>query len=103
MYQGPIPFDVNGNQLSYPDHYIMSRGGTWRPNAPFRATMKIVDMQRGRSAMQFILEDDQGHKYTMFAKDMLNLIQQFGVTMGKATPSMWAFVKRGANYGLTAI
>ncbi len=102
MYKGDIPFDANGNQLAYPDSYLM-KSGTWRKNTPFQANMKIVEMRRGRSAMQYILEDDHGKRYTMFAKDMLNLLQQSGVVNGKALASMWTFCKRGSNYGVEAI
>jgi hypothetical protein len=103
MYQGDIPFDRNGNQLSYADSWSMRNGGYWRKNTPFQATMKVIEIRRGRSAMQYILQDTQGHTYIMFPKDMLNLLQQFGVVMGVATPVMWTFVKRGSNYGVQAI
>lgn len=103
MWQGDVPFDGKGNQLSYPDTWAMKNGGTWRRNAPFQANMKVIEIRRGRSAMQYILEDDVGHQYIMFPKDMLNLLQQFGIVMGKATPTVWAFIKRGSNYGVQAI
>jgi hypothetical protein len=86
-----IPFDKDGNQLSYPDW----RHNEWRDNYEFSTTLKIIDIERGRSAARFILEDEEGHTYQMFMKDMMNLLQ------GQKLEGNWTFCKRGSNYGIT--
>lgn len=71
----------------------------WRKNTPFSATLRLDSFQRGRSAAHFILKDDAGHEYTIFAKFLLEALQgdtcYSGWLHGK-----WAFAKRGANYSI---
>jgi len=94
-----IPFDRNGNPLSYDDRLKVH---DYRANYEFVTTMRVVDMSRGRSAANFTLKDEKGIEYNMFMKDMLYLIQNCiidkGVVSGK-----WTFVKRGNNYGIMLI
>ena len=73
----------------------------WRPNKPFRAVMKLTNMSRGRSAANFKMEDEQGKTYTMFMKDLMDLLQRYSMSKGYTECLEWCFCKRGQNYGLT--
>lgn len=90
-----IPFDNNGNQMSYPGGYG-SRGCNWRDNAIFEDTLKFQYSGRGRSAVTLHFERASGGQVTMFLKDFEAIIPKLheGTITGK-----FAFTKRGTNYG----
>ncbi|WP_416565071.1 hypothetical protein [Nocardia testacea] len=84
-----------GNMLAYPD-----RSSEMRTNAPFTGALRIVSVERGRSAARFILEDKAtGHQYPMFLTDMLAVMQHATVDKGVIS-GRWIGCKRGQNYGL---
>ena len=93
MYKGKIPFDDKGNQLHYPEFHSRL-GGEWKDNFKFNQTMKIVTIERGRSAAYFILEDEHEVRYTMFCTDIVGLLKGISFT------GEWEFVKRGRNFGI---
>ncbi|WP_051165357.1 hypothetical protein [Nocardia testacea] len=85
----------SGNMLAYPDP-----GSEMRTNAPFTATLRIVDYIRGRSAARFVLEDKAtGLTFPMFLTDMLNVLQHASIEKGVVS-GRWIGCKRGQNYGL---
>jgi hypothetical protein len=94
------PFNGSGNLLGFAGHgsYVHE----WRDNQPFSATMTFTDLSRGRSSIKFYLEDEHGHRYEMFAKDLLDLVRTSSVDEGKVTGD-WIIIKRGRNYGVKLV
>lgn len=101
LYDGHIPFGSDGSPHGYTSQrYPESLGsGTWRPNTPFPANLRLADMERGRSAAHFIWKDEQNRRYVMFMTDLLDLIQNFDISHGVVNGN-WAFTKRGQNFGV---
>lgn len=88
-----VPYDDNGNMRHYPESW--NGGLVWKDNDQFFARMKVVGMERGRSAARFIVEDTStGKRYPLFMKDMLEMIQ------GQEFLGTWSARKRGQNYGI---
>lgn len=88
------PFDSEGNML----HYTNPRyphPGVMREVTPFPAEMHIVGMASGRSAKYLIVEDEHGHRYPLFIKDLLDIME--GQVIHGLT---WEISKRGQNYGI---
>lgn len=96
-----LPFNKEGDMLEWVGggYYEATE---WKDNTPFKASMMIIDWERGRSAVRVIVQDiETGIKYPMFMKDFFNMvvnltIQNGGVIYG----GNWIGVKRGANYGI---
>lgn len=82
--------------LNYPGW----RDSVMRPVKDFQAEMKVVNWERGRSSMTIWLEDSSGTRYPMFMKDYFDLTTQRAQTDIATYDCEWAFVKRGANYGI---
>jgi len=78
-------------------------GVKWVDNFEFTAALTIKGFQRGRSAAYFDLEDQlTGFQYTMFMKDMVDLITKGTITRGVAN-GRWTFQKRGSNFGVKLV
>lgn len=86
----------NDTFLSYPGY----RDSHMRPVTDFVSEMKVVDWERGRSAMTIWMADPQGTRYPMFMKDYFALTTQRQQTALATYECEWSFVKRGANYGI---
>lgn len=82
--------------LSYPGY----RDSFMRPVQDFVSEMKVVDWERGRSAMTIWMEDPKGTRYPMFMKDYFALTTQREQSALATYECEWSFVKRGANYGI---
>lgn len=91
-----IPFR-NGDQLHYPDNYPTPP--EWHDNFEFEGTLTFTGFHRGRSAAYAEFMDCKGATFTMFLKDLEEVIKCRGVACGKIQ-ARWTFCKRGANYGL---
>lgn len=91
-----VPYNpVTGHMESYPRH-----SSEWRPNAPFKAALRIVGTERGQSAARFIAEDTEtGTRYPMFMTELLAVVQTATFEQG-VVPGVWVGCKRGANYGI---
>ena len=72
------PFDENGNLMHYPERYWNGSGEyiepEWREVEPFFAVIHLVGMHRGRSAAYYEWRSDEGIHYTMFLKDLEDLL-----------------------------
>lgn len=88
----------NGEDINS-DLYKWGGGSVvWRPNEEVELTLRYKDYGRGRSAVTFYWEDENGHEYPMFIKDMHELLlKDIGISKIHA---IWTYVKRGANYGI---
>lgn len=103
-----VPF-ANGNMLDWTtgkpgEQKTFGYGayGTpidWRPNEPFKATLTVKMLERGRSAARIWFEDPDGRRYPMFGQSLIETMQKLVFTNGTAEAT-WIVVKRGANYGI---
>lgn len=90
-----IPFDSNGNMLSYPEDWRIAE---WRENTVFFDTLRYKDFGRGRSAVHiYMVSSTTGREYTMFMKDFGDIIPELAKG---STYQGWIYQKRGQNYGL---
>lgn len=118
-----VPVDRSGNMTSYPQGWTeetgeiqkrtICRGGAdieidWpvrrqveAPFVPFpprQMRMRVIDVERGRSAARFTLQDvATGKTYPMFMVDILDMIKDIEFN------GVWASQKRGQNYGIARI
>lgn len=111
-----FPFDKDGNLLKYVGYYLsddevnfVCENGellkskwncdvVWKPQSVFLAEMKYCGFCRGQSACTFEWEDEHGHKYPMFAKDLDYMIKNRAAL--PLVDASWTYVQRGSNYGL---
>ena len=75
----------------------------WIDNHEFEADLKLVNMQRGRSAAYFLLEAEDKRLFPMFMVDFYNLCVEFGIQGGAPLTRRWTFAKRGTNFGIMAV
>jgi len=72
----------------------------WRDNDPFEATLKIVRLERGRSAARFWFRDETNLiEYPFFGQTLVDMLSQSTMVNGVVTGT-WIVVKKGANYGI---
>lgn len=95
-WRGEVPFKRNGD-LGGPGDGSRQYIRKWYS---FNAEMTVTEMHRGRSAANFILQDEQGKKYTIFMVDLLEIMQTVGVRPGGKIKGHWGFCKRGYRYGV---
>ena len=73
----------------------------WKENFTFKASLSLVEVNRGRSAVTFIWKDIVTEKYyPMFLKDLVETLLTTHVHLGVTEEREWTFHKRGSNYGI---
>lgn len=90
----------NGERVTTQGAYYVGDGLeiVWKQNEEVELTLRYKDYGRGRSAVTFYWEDEYGHEYPMFIKDVDELLRQ---NIGMSSiHAIWTYVKRGANYGI---
>ena len=88
----------NGEEVVKNVFYHDNKKEIWKPNEEVELTLHYKDYGRGRSSVTFYWNDDEGHEYPMFIKDMDELLK---LNMGTSSVhAIFTFVKRGANYGI---
>jgi len=101
VYQ--VPFDRSGALMHWADSrksaYTSDKAAEWRDPEPFQATLRVIGIQRGRSAAYFRLADDLARCWPMFMKEILELVQVAVINQG-TVEGWWIPVKRGQNFGL---
>ena len=107
-----IPFDPDGNLMSYPRRtYVKDEDtGERRPVPPrmvdnyeFEATMTYHGFDNGiRSAHRIIWRDEEGHTYPMFISRFGEALEAHGM-QGNQMTGRWTFMKQGENYSLRAV
>lgn len=86
-------------ELVYQGKKIVSPDGCiWRPNAEVELTLHYTRCGRGRSAVTFYWEDENGHSYPMFLTDMDEILK-LNIGCGEIH-AIYTYVKRGQNYGI---
>lgn len=91
-----IPFDDNGNMLTYDRRYQIE----WRDNCQFEDTLTYKCYGRGRSSAVFVFTKSDGKTVSMFMTDIDDIIPKMvnGVLSGTFT-----YTKRGTNYGIKLV
>lgn len=83
--------------MSYPNPHAAVEP-EMRHLPPFEATLRVVDYERGRSAMRIIVEDvGTGMRYPVFLSDVFNYLKGVEIT------ETWKPVKKGSNYGIQVV
>lgn len=92
-----IPFYKMTNELAKNQY---SKEIEWKDNYEFEDTMEIVGMNRKGHSITYIMVSKTDHKkYSIFIKEMLNILQNGSVNKGIVSGS-WTFCKRGQEYSL---
>lgn len=112
-----VPFDGLGNLHSWthaepgidsparprPGHALdkwdQQRATYWKPAAPFKTTLTLDRLERGRSAARFIWKDSVGREFPMFGQWLCDAIKKADLYKGNLNGT-WGFAKRGANYSI---
>ena len=102
-----IPFDQDGNQQHYPEHWYVGEwpngtreGPHWRDNVPFDDTLTFAGYTRGRSAAYFRFTCRNGKHVYMFLTDLQDAIPH--MLRGELCGT-FQFIKRGQNYGVQLV
>lgn len=124
LYNGKIPFReyprVKNDFVNRPAYraqldYASYGDIVWKDNIEFIAQIQIESYSRGRSAANWSAKlhevycDEnpeyayflEGCEVTLFMTDLLDVILNYDLYKGVSLSLKWAFVKRGANYGLS--
>lgn len=97
-----IPFDEEGNQLTY-DESGWNQKLVTVDNYYFSDTIKIDDWGRGRSAATFYATSQtNGKKYAFFMKEMMRVVESCVLNKGVFSGT-FTFRKQGANYSISLI
>ncbi len=107
-----IPFDDEGNLMSYPSREYKRDPDTgaqrmWVPNLrdnfEFVATMTYHGFDNGiRSAHRIIWKDEEGRTYPMFISRFGEALEAHGMD-GSTMTGRWTFMKQGQNFSLRAV
>jgi hypothetical protein len=104
-----IPFDQNGNMLTYVNRDGKSFSGgyieevVWKENYEFADTFHITNYVRGRSSIAFeLISCGDGKRYYMFVSDFVEMVQSSVVEKGVVSGT-WTFCKKGCNYGMKLV
>jgi hypothetical protein len=91
-----VPFDTNGNQLSYAGRYAPTSAIKMVDNYEFDGVLTFESMRRGRSACTAYFITDKGMRVSVFLSDFVALMKH--VHGGRVT-GRFTWHKKGANIG----
>ena len=77
---------------------------TWKPNEPWKESLRIVGLERGRSAAHLIVasaDDPEDIRGQMFLVDLVEAMPH--VAAGGTFTGTWRVRKRGQNYGICLV
>ncbi len=104
IYKGKIPFDKNGNQLSWadgsPEYPCKYSGESWHDNFEFSDALTFSSSYRGRSAANFRFKRSGGTTVSFFLGDFEDAIPHMN---GGEIRGLFTFRKQGANFGCRLI
>ncbi len=101
MIEYKIPFDKNGNLMSFPERCLIVE---WKDIFVFRDTLKYHKYAGGRSSMSMIFRSLTNNKlYPMFWKYFDEIIRLPGLGQGPCLTCDWTFIKKGMNYSIVPI
>ena len=87
---------AKGSLVAYP---LDDKNLKWVQNKVFEETLEYIGNSRGRSSATFQFKDSTGAKYSMFMKDMNDLLMTKDIINGKIK-GFWTYCKRGRNFGI---
>lgn len=94
--KGLYPVDKNGNMLDDAG-YRCSPPASWLPMEKFKASLRFVEEERGRSSFRLICKDvATGKQYSVMANSLEAFIKR---SYGGVVEGSWQIVQRGASYG----
>lgn len=96
--KGHYPVNHDGDMLEYAYSDDCSYVKQWVPMNKFKATLKFIRTEQGRSSFRLICKDvESGRKYSV----MYNCCDEFiSKTINGCVTDTWEVVKRGAYYGV---
>lgn len=71
----------------------------WVKNKVFEETLEYIGYSRGRSSATFQFKDSTGADYSIFMKDMNDLLMTKDIINGEIK-GFWTYCKRGKNFGI---
>ena len=93
------PVQAYKKMLTYPDFHH-----EYRPLPNFEASLRLIDWERGRSAVTYWWEDVfTGVKYPMNGKATFETLQSVDLVKGVTSRNMWKANKNGANYSISPV
>lgn len=92
-----IPFDEEGNMLSYPEPY---RTAEWRVNEDFYDELAFQGFERGRSSAVAIFMNPDRKLFSMFLKDLAHAMP---FMVNAKLNGIFRYQKRGTNYGVRLV
>ena len=97
-----IPFDSNGDMLTYAGHGMMhGTTVTWKDNFQWDDNLEYESYGKGMSAIHIYFRSlVSGKKYTMFMTDFHDIIKD--MVTGRLSGT-FTFQKRGMNFGVRRI
>lgn len=88
------PYGRDGSLLLDPDSAF-----EWRPNEPFRATLRLALEEASTLRGHVIWKDSRGRRYPMFTRDLLDVLAYSSVSQ-RVTIGWWIVTKRRNHYGI---
>jgi hypothetical protein len=90
------PVDKHGNMLDDAG-YRHSPPASWLPMEKFKASLRFVEEERGRSSFRLICKDvATGKRYSVMANSLEAFIKR---SNGGVVEGEWQVVQRGASFG----
>ena len=70
----------------------------WRENKPFKAKMELVTYEKGRSAANFVVKDEQNCHYYISLRNMFDMMHT--MDRGVIPECMWIVAKQGTAFSI---
>jgi hypothetical protein len=104
VYQGKIPFTIDGRQCTYASKSDIGKDTDyvkWRDNYEFDANLLLEKYQTGQSAINFIFKNlDNGEVYESGISEFFAMTAKM---VNRKIRGRFCFGKYGQNYLLTAL
>ena len=89
-----IPFDNSGHMLNY----VHKHPGPWREVVEFEASLRVVQLHRGRSRVVLEMVDANNRTYWISLKEFMRLVLEYDMYQGELPRLWWTFKKQGFSY-----
>jgi hypothetical protein len=95
--RGLYPVDKDGNMLDDAGYRYCPPAG-WLPMEKFKASLRFIEAERGRSSFRLLCKDVYtGKRYSVMFNSLEAFIKR---SRGGVVEGTWQVVQRGASYGL---
>lgn len=92
--QWVVNFDAKGNHLPYEHDHRSDANREMPATFRFSGALTVVDYERGRSAVNVIMEDTRGRQFYMSLAEFMGLVHEMHHGSIHGT---WGFAKNGSN------